>query len=69
MTKQIGKRAFSLLKERCVDIYLVEGIPTVREIVATYRENLLPMLYTPAHGLGDSETGRMPKSSYREKVP
>ena len=69
MTKQIGERAFSLLKERCVDIYLVEGIPTVREIVATYRENLLPMLYTPAHGLGDSETVRMPESFVQEKVP
>lgn len=68
-TKQIGELAFSLLKERFVDIYLVEGAPTVREIVSAWRENLLPKLHAPTHGLEDSETGRMPESSYREKYP
>jgi cation diffusion facilitator family transporter len=62
-TKQIGELAFSLLKERFVDIYLVEGKPTVREIVAAYRENLLPMLHAPTQGLEDSETGHAAESS------
>jgi cation diffusion facilitator family transporter len=57
-TKQIGELAFSLLKERFVDIYQVEGNPSVKEIVAAYRENRLARLHGPTHGLEDSETGR-----------
>jgi cation diffusion facilitator family transporter len=59
-TKRIGELSFSLLKERFVDIYLVEGNPTVRELVAAYREERLPRLHAPTHGLEDSETGRQP---------
>jgi predicted Fe-Mo cluster-binding NifX family protein len=57
-TKRIGELSFSLFKERFVDIYLVQGSPTVREIIAAYRDNLLPRLHAPTHGLEDSETGR-----------
>lgn len=57
-TKQIGELAFSLLKERFVDIYLVDGTPTVGEIVAAYRQGRLARLHGPTHGLEDSETGR-----------
>jgi len=67
-TKQIGELAFSLLKERFVDIYLVEGSPTVRGVVAAWRENRLPKLHAPTHGLEDSETGQMPESPYVEKM-
>ncbi len=67
-TKQIGELSFSLLKERFVDIHLVTGSPTVSEIVTAWRENRLPKLHAPTHGLEDSETGRMPESSYRGKV-
>lgn len=67
-TKQIGELSFSLLKERFVDIYLVTGSPAVREIVAALRENRLPKLHAPTHGLEDSETGRMPESAYVEKT-
>lgn len=62
-TKQIGELAFSLLKERFVDIYQVEGNPSVKEIVAAYRENRLARLHGPTHGLEDSETGRFSEPS------
>lgn len=61
-TKQIGELAFSLLKDRFVDIYLVDGTPTVGEIVAAYRQGLLARLHGPTHGLEDSETGRSTES-------
>jgi predicted Fe-Mo cluster-binding NifX family protein len=66
-TKQIGELSFSLFKERFVDIYRVTGSLTVSEIVAAYRQNQLPKLHAPTRGLEDSETGRMPESSYLEK--
>jgi len=66
-TKKIGELSFSLFKERFVDIYLVTGSLTVSEIVAAYRENRLPKLHAPTRGVEDSETGRMPESSYLEK--
>ena len=62
-TKQIGELAFSLLKERFVDIYLVEGNPTIGEVVAAYRENRLSQLHAPTHSLEDSETGQYAQSS------
>jgi cation diffusion facilitator family transporter len=63
LTKQIGELSFSLLKERFVDIYLVEGYPTIRELVVAYREGLLSRLHAPTHGLEDSETDRSDESS------
>lgn len=62
-TKQIGELAFSLLKERFVDIYLVEGKQSIGEIVAAYRENRLSRLHAPTHSLENSETGRSAESS------
>lgn len=62
-TKQIGELAFSLLKERFVDIYLVEGNPSIGEIVAAFRENRLTRLHAPTHSLEDSETGLSAESS------
>jgi len=62
-TKQIGELAFSLLKERFVDIYLVEGNPSIGEIVAAYREKRLSRLHAPTHSLEDSETGLSADSS------
>lgn len=62
-TKQIGELAFSLLKERFVDIYLVEGNPTIGEIIAAYRENRLSRLRAPTHSLEDSESGLSAESS------
>jgi cation diffusion facilitator family transporter len=56
-TKHIGELAFSLLKERFVDIYRVEGDLSVKQIVAAYRENRLARLLEPTHGIEDSETG------------
>ncbi|NMC73330.1 MAG: cation transporter, partial [Geobacteraceae bacterium] len=67
-TKQIGELAFSLLKERFVDIYLVEGAPTVREIVDAYRNNLLQKLHAPTHGLEESEAGRIQESANTEET-
>jgi len=67
-TKQIGELAFSLLKERFVDIYKVEGKPSVREIVAAFRQQKLPLLHEPTHSLEDSETGRFPAGSPLEKI-
>ncbi len=62
-TKQIGELAFSLLKERFVDIYLVDGSPTIEEIVTAYRLGRLVRLHGPTHGLEDSETGRSSETS------
>jgi len=58
-TRQIGELSFSLLKERFVDIYRVEGAMTAREIIAAYRERRLSRLYEPTHTLEDSETERL----------
>ncbi len=68
-TRQIGELAFSLLKERFVDIYQVEGNPTLREIVAAYRQRELHQLREPTHSLEDSETGRSAETSLLEKTP
>jgi cation diffusion facilitator family transporter len=65
-TKQIGELAFSLLKERFVDIYTVEENPTIGEIVAAYRENQLSRLHAPTHSLEDSETGQYAELSSDE---
>lgn len=67
-TRHIGELSFSLLKERFVDIYLVEESMTVREIIRAYRENRLKRLYAPTHGLEDSETGRISKRLHAEKT-
>ena len=67
-TKQIGELAFSLLKERFVDIYLVEESMTLAEIIQAYRENRLKRLHAPTHGLEDSETGRLPENPGKEKA-
>jgi cation diffusion facilitator family transporter len=57
-TRHIGELAFSLLKERFVDIYQVEENLTIRQLVVAYRQERLPRLHAPTHGLDDSETGR-----------
>lgn len=67
-TRQIGELSFSMLKERFVDIYLVEGNPSVREIIAAYREQRLARLHAPTHGLEDSESGRSPEVTRAEHV-
>jgi len=68
-TKQIGELSFSLLKERFVDIYQVEGIPTIREIVASYRHDKLHRLHEPTHTLENSETGRLLEPSHEGEMP
>jgi cation diffusion facilitator family transporter len=67
-TRQIGELSFSLLKERFVDIYKVEGNPTLREIIAAYRHGGLLRLHEPTHMLEDSETERLPEPSLVEKM-
>ncbi|OPY13877.1 MAG: putative cation efflux system protein [Syntrophus sp. PtaB.Bin138] len=62
-TKQIGELAFSLLKERFVDIYLVEGALSAREIIDAYRKNRLLRLHAPTHGIEESESGRAPEQA------
>ncbi len=68
-TKQIGELSFSLLKERFVDIYQVEGTPTIREIVTSYRHDKLHRLHEPTHTLENSETGRLLEPSHEGKMP
>ncbi len=66
-TKQIGELAFSLLKERFVDIYLVAGALSAREIIDAYRENRLLRLHAPTHGIEESESGRAPEQAGMEE--
>ncbi len=65
-TKQIGELSFSLLKERFVDIYKIEGTPTIRGIVTAYGNGELLRLHEPTHTLEDSETGRLAELSRAE---
>ncbi|MDD3295488.1 MAG: cation diffusion facilitator family transporter [Geobacteraceae bacterium] len=68
-TKQIGELAFSLLKERFVDIYLVEGALSAREIIDAYLKNRLLRLHAPTHGIDESESGRAPEQAGMEESP
>lgn len=68
-TKQIGELSFSLLKERFVDIYKIEGTPTIRGIVTAYGNGELLRLHEPTHTLEDSETGRLTELSHEGKIP
>lgn len=65
-TCKIGELAFSLLQERYVDMYRVDGRVTVLELVTAFREGRLARLLRPTHSLDDSETGRLAESSGSE---
>lgn len=54
-TRGIGELSFYMLKENFIDIYLVDGERSVREIAQAYRENRLSRLTAPTHSLEESK--------------